>query len=110
MVTVTQQVAENLDLPVDQGAQIRTVVSGGPADDAGLRGGENGDVLVKVDGEEIKTSDDVAVAIADNQPGDRVEVEYYRGDDKRTATVDLGKRPASLEGSAQDDEGGFPLP
>ena len=118
MSTVTRQLAEDLDLPVDQGALIQTVVSGGPADDAGLRGGGTdtgegvaggGDVLVKIDGEEIRTSDDVAVAIADNQPGDKIQVEYYRGDDMRRATVDLGTRPARLE-NTQDDEGGFPLP
>ena len=95
-------------------------MSGGPADDAGLRGGGadtdsgvagGGDVLVEVDGKEIKTGDDVAAAIADNQPGDKIQVEYYRGDEKRTATVDLGKRPASLESqSSEDEEDGFPLP
>ena len=35
----------------------------------------------------------MADAIADKKPGDEVEVEYYRGDDKKTATVKLGKRP-----------------
>ena len=120
MSSVTEQLARDLKLPVEQGALIQTVVSGGPADDAGLRGGGTdtdsgvaggGDVLVEVDGKEIKTGDDVAAAIADNQPGDKIRVEYYRGDDKRTATVDLGKRPASLESqSSQDEEDGFPLP
>jgi putative serine protease PepD len=113
MTTVTEEIASDLDLPVEQGALIQTVVSGGPADDARLRGsgsttGSGGDVLVNVDGEEIRTSDDVAVAIADNQPGDKIKVEYYRGDDKRMATVDLGKRPTQLQ--TEDDGGGFPLP
>ena len=32
-------------------------------------------------------------AIADKKPGDKVEIEYYRGDDKKTVEVTLGKRP-----------------
>jgi S1-C subfamily serine protease len=114
MSTVTEELAGDLDLPVERGALIQTVVSGGPADDAGLRGsggttGSGGDVLVAIDGERIEGSDNVAAAIADNQPGDQVRVEYYRGDDRRTATVELGKRPDQVQ-SQQEDGGGFPLP
>jgi S1-C subfamily serine protease len=37
--TVTEQVAQDLNLPVDQGALVQEVVPDGPADNAGLRGG-----------------------------------------------------------------------
>jgi S1-C subfamily serine protease len=124
MADVDEGVAQDLDLPADHGALIQDVVQGGPADDAGLRGGGStsgdvaagGDLLVKVDGEEIERSDDVAAAIDDNQPGDEIEVEYYRGDELKTAKVQLGERPDASAGSEQqqpeDDGGGglFPLP
>jgi S1-C subfamily serine protease len=119
MSDVTADVAKELDLPVDEGALIVEAVDGGPADDAGLRGGSNGggDLLVKVDGQEIKKADDVAAAIADNSPGDTVEVEYYRDGDLKTAEVELGERPDSADSQPatpddpQDDGGGlFPLP
>ena len=106
MGDVTEQIADDLNLPVKRGALIGSVVDGGPADDAGLRGGRTptgegivagGDLIVRVDGEEVKASDDVAEAIADNKPGDEVKIEYYRGDDKKSVTVKLGKRPASLQ-------------
>ena len=42
-------------------------------------------------------ADDVVSAIAGKQPGDTVEIEYYRGDDKRTVEVKLGERPEQLE-------------
>ena len=105
MGDVTAQIAEDLNLPVKRGALIGSVVDGGPADDAGLRGGRTptgegivagGDLIVRVDGEQVKAADDVANAIADNKPGDEVKVEYYRGDDKKSTTVKLGKRPATL--------------
>jgi S1-C subfamily serine protease len=126
MADVTSDVAKALDLPVDQGALIQEVTPGGPADKAGLRAGsretdqglvEGGDLLVKVDGEEVKQASDVIAALADNKPGDEIQLEYYRGGDKRTAEVTLGERPDDLDaqqpGSQSPDdegEGPFPLP
>ena len=99
---VNGQVAEELDLPVEQGALIQELERGGPADRAGLRAGsrptsgglaDGGDLIVAVDGTKIESSTDLVAAIEQLRPGDSVDVEYYRGDDKRTATVKLGERP-----------------
>ena len=125
--TVTAQLAEDLNLPVDAGALIQEVVDDAPADEAGLRAGRTeiaqgirvgGDIIVKVDGQAISRNSDVADAILDNKPGDEVEIEYFRGDDRKTTTVELGKRPQALEsgslpqgGEEPPDEGlPFPLP
>jgi S1-C subfamily serine protease len=124
---ITEQDADELDLPVDEGALIQDVVNGGPADEAGLRGGRvelsqplkvGGDIIVVVDGQEITRSSDVADAILDREPGDEIDIEYFRGDDRRTVTVELGERPESLNagmvpqgGEEPPDEGlPFPLP
>jgi S1-C subfamily serine protease len=105
MANVTPELAEEQDLPVEQGAIVQTVEDGSPADDAGLRAGESsatgevargGDVIVSVDGDAVESADDVVAAVAGKQPGDRVELEYYRGDEKRTATVRLTERPDEL--------------
>ena len=115
MAPLTADIAEDLNLPVKRGALIQEVVRNGPADDAGLRGGRTqtadgltvgGDVLVKVDGREIRDPDDVAAAIADDQPGESVEVEYYRGDDRKTARVKLAKRPANAAAGKRAPAGG----
>ena len=94
------------DLPVDHGALVQDVAPGSPAADAGLRAGKGkqsaegivlgGDLIVKVDGVEIREPPDVARAIADNKPGDKVMIEYYRGDKLRTVELTLGKRPKSV--------------
>jgi len=126
MSDVTAELAKELDLPVDAGALIAEATEGGPADDAGLEGSDGtsdqgvpqgGDVLVEVDGETITGADDVAAAIADNSPGDEIEVVYYRDGERETAQVELGERPDSLEAQPapqqpeDDDDGGlFPLP
>jgi S1-C subfamily serine protease len=124
MTGVTDSVAKQLKLPVKRGALVTSVVPNGPAEKAGLRGGGGstrslsggGDVIVKVAGRGVKTPEDVANAIAGHKPGDRVEVEYYRGDNTKTSSVTLGKRPASLQNSSsqqQSPNGGdglIPLP
>ena len=61
----------------------------------------------------------MADAILDRKPGDEVEIEYFRGDDRKTVSVELGKRPQSLDVSGSLPQGGeeppgeglpFPLP
>ena len=126
MAEVNEDVARQLDLPVDHGALVQEAVEGGPADDAGVRGAggagvgsaaaAGGDLIVKVDGEDVDGDADVAAAIEDNRPGDTVEIEYYRGGDLETTRVELGERPDEVGGGAEsqapeDDGGGlFPLP
>jgi S1-C subfamily serine protease len=122
--TVTEQLAQDLNLPVQEGALVQDVVDGGPADDAGLRAGRTeigqglrvgGDILVEVDGQSIARNSDVADAILDNKPGDEIQIEYFRGDDRKSTTVKLGTRPQSLDFGSQpqdspDDSLPFPLP
>lgn len=118
MTNVTDDVANDLNLPVEEGALIQSVVDGGPADEAGLRAGRTelanglvagGDVIVEIDGEKVSTSDDVSGAIAQKKPGDEVEVVFFRGDDRRTVDVELGKRPRAIQQPEQPG-GVLPLP
>jgi S1-C subfamily serine protease len=68
-------------------------------------------VIVAIDGEEVRDSDDVAAAVSAKRPGDEVEVEYFRGDDRRTANVELTERPASADvPSDEEGDGGGLLP
>jgi S1-C subfamily serine protease len=117
MIGVTDDLARDLNLEADEGALIQEVVEDGPADKAGLRAGSTttgegvvagGDLIVEVDGEKVTGSDDVPAAIADNQPGDKVEVVFYRGDERKTVEVELGKRPRSADSGSQDPGGGLP--
>jgi len=71
------------------GALVREVTSGGPAQDAGIR---TGDVIVRVDGDRVSEPGDVAAAIQDLRPGETVEVEVRRGGGTRTLEVELGNR------------------
>ena len=99
---VTPDIAKRLKLPADQGALVQEVQPASPAARAGLREGSTqnaigivagGDLIVGIEGEPVESPEDIAGAIADNAPGDKVEIEFYRGDEKRTVTVTLGNRP-----------------
>jgi putative serine protease PepD len=75
----------------ENGAQIAQVTPGSAAAKAGLQAG---DVVTKVDGTEIHSADELRSAVADKQPGDKVEVTYTRNGSSHTVTVTLGTRPA----------------
>jgi S1-C subfamily serine protease len=99
---VTPQIAQALHLPVSAGALVESVQSGSPGAAAGLREGDRqvqgqlvagGDLIVGVDGTQVRTPDDISAAIADNKPGDRIRIDFYRGSSKRSVTVTLGNRP-----------------
>lgn len=92
-VSNSPTLAEENDLGVDTGAVIVRVEADGAADAAGI---EKGDVVVKFDGDDIQTAEDLTAAVRRHKPGDKVEVEFYRGKDEKTVTVTLGTAPDSL--------------
>jgi putative serine protease PepD len=76
------------------GAQVAEATAGGPAADAGIAAG---DVLTAIDGEAVNDPEDVAQAIEDKSPGDRVSVTVTRDGSERTIDVTLGQRPAQAQ-------------
>jgi S1-C subfamily serine protease len=98
---LTPAVAEALRLPVSEGLLIERVNAGGPAERAGLRGGDRqailglrrillgGDVVTAIDGRPISGQMDLNLALNRKRPGDVVKVEYYRGGQKMQAEVKL---------------------
>jgi S1-C subfamily serine protease len=101
------QQAKDLNLPSAKGALVQSVVSGGPADKAGLRAGNTqtsaglvigGDLIVKVGSKRVTKPDDLAAALATMKPGDKVTIQVYRDGKLKTLTATLGNRPASAGG------------
>ena len=69
---------------------MREATSGGPAAEAGIRAGDR---IVAIGGKDVRTPDDVAAAIQDRRPGDRVAVEIERNGTRETLQVELRARP-----------------
>ena len=100
------QLADKLGLDTDFGGLIAEVVSGGPADKAGLQSGDEklrfqagayevgGDVIVAVDGRKVIRPDDLARYISSFRPGQTVTLEVLHDDGQReNVDVILGERP-----------------
>jgi serine protease Do len=85
--------AGKFGLDTERGALIGDVMDGDPADKAGIR---PGDVIVEVDGENIKESRDLLNVIARKRPGTRAEVKVMRAGEELTLLVTLGERPSEL--------------
>ena len=95
-----------LGLEAKSGLLVQEVAAEGPAGRAGIRGGRSatevegktvllgGDVIQKIDGKEIKTTDDVRAVLEAHDPGDKVAVELLRAGKPVTVEVTLGNRPA----------------
>src|SRR5438874_268694 len=98
--------AEALDLPVQEGLLVETVEKGGPADAAGIHGGDRlvqaglqkfyigGDVMVAIDGQKVANQFDLNVILNHHRPGETVNVTVYRGGKKMEVPLKLGERDA----------------
>ncbi len=83
-IDVTPQLARRYDLRTQSGFLVAEVVSRSPADFAGLR---NGDVVVGADGNEVKHTKDLLVAISRVGAGGTVRLDVNRMG--RTGTLDV---------------------
>jgi S1-C subfamily serine protease len=105
------QLAQKLGLDTDHGALLAEVVPGGPADEAGLHGGDEklrfqgipyevgGDTILALDGRPVVQPSDLARYVAMHQPGDTVTLEVLRKDGQREKVkVTLSKRPGTEDG------------
>jgi S1-C subfamily serine protease len=94
LTDITPSLAENLDLPVEEGVGIVQVVPGSPADDAGL---QQNDIIVRVEDQEITNTGDLLEALRAYQAGDTVTIRLYRDDEQQELEVTLGTQPDSTQ-------------
>jgi putative serine protease PepD len=70
------------------GAQVNNVEPGGPAATAGL---QDEDVIIAIGDREVRSSEELVVAIDVYKPGDTVTVEFVRGSDSQTVEAVLSQ-------------------
>jgi serine protease Do len=74
---------------VNQGVLVGSVEPKGPAEEAGIR---PGDVIVSIDGRNIKDGDDLVADISSRHPGTTVKLGYVRDGKPGSATVGIADR------------------
>ena len=102
------ELARFLKLKVERGAMVIDVTPGGPADKAGLRGGNQqiqtrnlllivgGDVITRVDQHEVKEADDLIKYIRERKPGDTVTLKVFRNGQFKDVKITLQERPRTI--------------
>jgi S1-C subfamily serine protease len=96
-----------LDLPVERGALVATVIDGSPAQQAGVVGGTRlvelptypepipagGDIIVAIDDVQVGGMDDIITYLQNMTVGQQVVLTIVRGGRTMTLTVELAERP-----------------
>lgn len=85
---LTNDLAEAFDIGASDGVVIAQVVPDSPAQEAGLR---ERDVIVAVNGTEIRDFSELANAIGLRSPGTEVEITFIRDGKRRTVTATLSE-------------------
>jgi 2-alkenal reductase len=104
--TVNPPLVKAMSLPLEQGAYVSSVPTGGPSSDAGLRGTTEtitqdgrlveigGDVITAIDGQPVKTFDDILIYLTlQTTPGQTVMLTVLRDGQYQDISVKLGTRP-----------------
>jgi 2-alkenal reductase len=109
--TVTPKLAAHFHFSRGHGAAVQTVVEGGPADHAGLKGGTRqedfraiefrpgGDLIVGIEGQPVGSAEDVVRIVTEQLvPGQTIRLTILRGDQRLAVSLRLGERPANPPG------------
>jgi serine protease Do len=85
---VTKEVAESIGLGKAQGALVRAVEPGAPADKAGV---EAGDIIVKFEGKVVDKSSDLPRMVGATKPGTRSALTVFRRGSYKDLTVTVAE-------------------
>jgi putative serine protease PepD len=107
---ITPELVRLFNLPTDRGVMLEDVVTGSPADKAGLKPGTSpvvvegdtyqlgGDIITKVGDTPVTSIEQLRDVIARMKPGDKLSLEVYRDGKKQSVGVKLGRQPPSPNG------------
>jgi len=106
-IAINESLAEALGLPAQEGLLVQTTTRGGPAAQAGIKGGDRvaqagmrrfyigGDIITAIDGQKVSSPLDVNVVLNKKRPGDVISVVFFRGGKKMDVQVKLAERPGN---------------
>ncbi len=99
--SVTPPIAKSLGLKKSEGSIVISVVPGGPADKAGLK---PEDVILEIEGQPVKSSDDLMWLIGTSEPGSSITLKLWR----KGETIDVKAQPivAPYEQAGKKGKGG----
>jgi serine protease Do len=99
---VTPQLAQSFGLENTRGALIGDVVADGPAAKAGV---QRGDIVTRVNDQNITSSRQLRLLISQMQPGANVRLGVLRNGQQQTIQVNLGELPTDASPAAPEEAG-----
>jgi serine protease Do len=96
---VTESDAKDLELAAG-GALIMRVEENSPAQKAGLK---RYDLIVAINGKEVKAAADLQMEIANSNPGDEIDVTIFRNRDKQKVRIKVSEAPDAAKEQAVAD-------
>jgi len=101
---ITEDIAKNLKLKTEEGALVSDVFQGDPAEQAGIQAG---DVIVEINGHQIKDTHELIRIVAGIPVGEMVKIKVLRDGKPKTFTVTVTERPESRDvAGAEPDKSG----
>ncbi len=85
--SLTPEMAAQLHIEQDSGLIVMQIVKDGPADQAGIR---PGDIITEVDGQEVKSFEDMSKLLTEKKIGDKIVVGVQREQEKLDVQLTLG--------------------
>jgi serine protease Do len=101
---ITPELEDKLGLNTDEGALVSDVVSGGPAEKAGIK---RGDVILQFDGKTILSSRDLPFAVASTPIGKTVMVEVMRDNRRMNLQVKTEELKEEAEAAPPSEAGPY---
>ncbi|PZQ44813.1 MAG: serine protease [Micavibrio aeruginosavorus] len=99
--SVTEEIAESLDLKTVHGALVASVTPGGPAEKAKL---QPGDIITKFDGKEVNAMRNLPRIVAETPIDSTVELTFWRDGKEKTAKIKVGELEKAEETGLLSDE------
>lgn len=96
---VTPELADALNLDTDRGALVGEVTEDSAADKAGLK---PYDLIVEVAGKKVENRRELSLLVAQQRPGQKVNLRVVRDGKEKTLRAELGKRPGDLSVASVD--------
>ncbi|MFN7964744.1 MAG: Do family serine endopeptidase [Acidobacteriota bacterium] len=99
---VTPEAAESFRFPGGiSGALVGGVTKQTPADAAGL---EQGDIIMAVDGRQIRSSNELVNVVSGYKPGDKIKLTLWRDGAEKSVSVTLTERPGEIASSVPTEQ------
>jgi len=101
-IDITEAISEANDIP--RGVYVNSVIEGGAADNAGIK---KGDIIIKCDGKEVKSVDDINEIRDDHKVGDKLEFVVSRDGKEIKCSVKLQEeKPSEKTENTPSNDGG----